>query len=97
MRRWRHFDACDWILTLEAQLWRVDCPRCGVVVEQVTWAEPAQLETRKSLGFSPLSQTRPSRWFFGSLVISTDGSGALVCGKTSSPRSQFTQAQAIPK
>lgn len=24
---------------LKAQLWRVDCPRCGVVVEQVSWAE----------------------------------------------------------
>jgi transposase len=46
MRRWRHLDACDWILTLEAQLWRVDCPRCGVVVEQVTWADPHSGFTR---------------------------------------------------
>ena len=38
-RRWRHLDFGAWTVLLEAQLWRVDCPRCGVVVEQVSWAD----------------------------------------------------------
>jgi len=39
-RRWRHLDFGGWMLFLEAALWRVECERCGVVVEQVTWAGP---------------------------------------------------------
>lgn len=39
-RRWRHLDFGAWQVHLEATLARVDCPRCGVVVEQVSWAEP---------------------------------------------------------
>src|SRR5712672_4195219 len=36
---------------LEAQLWRVECPRCGVVVEQVSWAEAS---SRFTLPFEEL-------------------------------------------
>ena len=45
-RRWRHLDFGGWMVHLEAQLWRVDCPRCGVVVEQVSWADPKSRFTR---------------------------------------------------
>lgn len=38
-RRWRHLDFGAWRVQLQAQLWRVDCSRCGVVVEQVSWAD----------------------------------------------------------
>ena len=38
-RRWRHLDFGAWMLLLEAQLWRVDCDLCGVVVERVPWAD----------------------------------------------------------
>jgi transposase len=40
LRRWRHLDFGNQVVELEAQLWRVNCPRCGVVVEQVSWADP---------------------------------------------------------
>lgn len=39
-RRWRHLDFGAWQVYLEGTLARVDCRRCGVVVEQVSWAEP---------------------------------------------------------
>ncbi len=45
-RRWRSLDFGSWIVQLEARLWRVNCPRCGVVVEQVTWADPMSRFTR---------------------------------------------------
>lgn len=39
-RRWRHLDFGQFTAFLEAQLWRVECPRCdAVVVEEVTWAD----------------------------------------------------------
>ena len=38
-RRWRHLDFANQMVHLQAQLWRVDCRRCGVVVEQVSWAD----------------------------------------------------------
>jgi transposase len=38
-RRWRHLDFGNQMVHLQAQLWRVDCRRCGVVVEQVSWAD----------------------------------------------------------
>lgn len=38
-RRWRHLDFGNRMVHLQAQLWRVDCRRCGVVVEQVSWAD----------------------------------------------------------
>lgn len=38
-RRWRHLDFGQQIVELQAQLWRVDCWRCGVVVERVSWAD----------------------------------------------------------
>lgn len=37
-RRWRHLDFGAALVHLESQLWRVQCGRCGVVVEQVSWA-----------------------------------------------------------
>lgn len=45
-RRWRHLDFGRCAVYLEAQLWRVACPRCGIVVEQVSWAEPGARHTR---------------------------------------------------
>ena len=45
-RRWRHLDFGACATFLEARLWRVDCSRCGVVVEQVAWAEPGARHTR---------------------------------------------------
>ena len=38
-RTWRHLDACGMQMLLRYQLRRVNCPRCGVVVEMVPWAE----------------------------------------------------------
>ena len=38
-RRWRHLDFGAWQVFLEAQLCRVECRRCGVNVEQVSWAD----------------------------------------------------------
>lgn len=38
-RRWRHLDLAAMKLHLRYDLRRVDCPRCGVVVELVPWAE----------------------------------------------------------
>lgn len=38
-RRWRHLDFGAWQVLLEAQLWRVECKRCGIGVEQVSWAD----------------------------------------------------------
>jgi transposase len=45
-RRWRHLDFGGCRVYLESQLWRVDCPRCGVVVEQVSWADAGARHTR---------------------------------------------------
>lgn len=45
-RRWRHLDFGAWQVSLEAQLCRVECPRCGVNVEQVTWADARSRFTR---------------------------------------------------
>lgn len=39
-RRWRHLDFGAWEVNVEATLARVECKHCGVVVEQVSWAEP---------------------------------------------------------
>jgi transposase len=38
-RRWRHLDFGAWRVFLEARLCRVQCRRCGVNVEQVSWAD----------------------------------------------------------
>lgn len=38
-RRWRHLDFGAWVVHLRARLWRVECKRCGVGVEQVSWAD----------------------------------------------------------
>ena len=45
-RRWRHLDLAGMRLDLRFTLRRVDCPRCGVCVELVPWAEPASWFTR---------------------------------------------------
>jgi transposase len=45
-RRWRHLDFGSWTVHVEARLWRVDCARCGVVVEQVSWADAGPRFTR---------------------------------------------------
>ena len=39
-RNWRHLDACGMEVLMRYRLRRVDCSRCGVVVELVPWAEP---------------------------------------------------------
>jgi transposase len=38
-RRWRHLDLAALRVWLRCTIRRVDCPRCGVVVELVPWAE----------------------------------------------------------
>lgn len=38
-RRWRHLDFGAWRVFLEGELCRVECRRCGVNVEQVSWAD----------------------------------------------------------
>jgi transposase len=39
-RKWRHLDVGPYRVWLRYSLRRVDCPRCGVVVEFVPWADP---------------------------------------------------------
>ncbi len=50
-RRWRHLDFGAHQVYLEAALARVECDRCGVVVEQVSWAEP---DSRFTLHFEEM-------------------------------------------
>ena len=38
-RHWRHLDVAGMVTSLWYRQRRVDCPRCGVVVEMVPWAE----------------------------------------------------------
>ena len=45
-RRWRHQDFGCWRVELVAAMPRVDCPKCGVVVARVPWAEPGSRFTR---------------------------------------------------
>lgn len=45
-RRWRHLDLAGMTLHLRYDTRRVDCPRCGVKVEQIPWAEPGSWFTR---------------------------------------------------
>ena len=44
--RWRHQDFGCWRVELVAAMPRVDCPKCGVVVARVPWAEPGSRFTR---------------------------------------------------
>lgn len=45
-RRWRHLDVAGMLLHLRYDIRRVKCPRCGVKVEQVPWAETGAWFTR---------------------------------------------------
>src|SRR5262249_43078613 len=45
-RSWRHLDLAGMRLLLRYKQRRVDCPRCGVLVELVPWAEPGSWFTR---------------------------------------------------
>lgn len=45
-RRWRHQDFGCWRVELVAAMPRVDCPKCGVVVARVPWAELGSRATR---------------------------------------------------
>jgi len=45
-RRWRHLDVAGMVTSLRYRLRRVDCPRCGVCVEMVPWAETSSWFTR---------------------------------------------------
>jgi len=45
-RRWRHLDLAGMTLHLRYDTRRVECPRCGVKVEQVPWAETGSWFTR---------------------------------------------------
>ena len=45
-RTWRHLDVGGMALRLRYGLRRVDCPRCGVVVETVPWADKSAWHTR---------------------------------------------------
>lgn len=46
-RRWRHLDLAGIKLHLRYDIRRVSCPRCGVKVELVPWAEPGSWFTRE--------------------------------------------------
>ncbi len=46
-RRWRDLDALGLRVYLEGARRRVNCGRCGIVVEAVTWAEPKSGFTRR--------------------------------------------------
>ncbi len=39
--RWRHLDYGERRLFLEMARWRVNCPQCGIVAEQVPWSDPS--------------------------------------------------------
>lgn len=45
-RRWRHLDLAGMLVHLRYDTRRVDCPRCGVKVEQIPWAETSAWFTR---------------------------------------------------
>ena len=45
-RTWRHLDLAGMKTRLRYEIRRVDCPQCGVRVEQVPWAEPGSNFTR---------------------------------------------------
>jgi len=45
-RRWRHLDVAGMLLHLRYDIRRIKCPRCGVKVEQVPWAETGAWFTR---------------------------------------------------
>lgn len=45
-RRWRHLDFAGMLVQLRYDTRRVDCPRCGVKVEQLPWAETSAWFTR---------------------------------------------------
>ena len=45
-RSWRHLDLAGMRVVLRYELRRVDCPRCGVRIELVPWAEPDSWFTR---------------------------------------------------
>jgi transposase len=45
-RRWRHLDLAGMTLHLRCEVRRVNCPRCGVRIEQVPWADPGSWFTR---------------------------------------------------
>ncbi len=42
-RRWRHLDLSGMTLQLRYDTRRVECPRCGVKIEQVPWAETTRV------------------------------------------------------
>ena len=44
-RFWRHLDLAGMRFKLRYAIRRVDCPRCGVIVEMVPWAEPGSFFT----------------------------------------------------
>lgn len=46
VRTWRHLDFGGWQILLEASLARVECPSCGIVVEQVSFADPRSRFTK---------------------------------------------------
>lgn len=45
-RRWRHLDVAGMLVHLRYDTRRVDCPRCGVKVERLPWAETSAWFTR---------------------------------------------------
>jgi transposase len=45
-RKWRHLDLAGMRILLRYRLRRVNCPRCGVIIEAVPWAEPGSWFTR---------------------------------------------------
>ena len=46
VRTWRHLDLGGMLTLLRYAIRRVDCPRCGVKVEKVPWADPGSRFTK---------------------------------------------------
>ena len=46
-RRWRDLDVLGHRAWLEGSLWRVSCAKCGVVVEEVSWADAGSRFTQR--------------------------------------------------
>lgn len=67
-RSWRHLDLAGMKLTLRYRLRRVDCRRCGIVVELVPWAEPGSVFTREFEEMTAYFAQRTDRTTVSSLL-----------------------------
>ena len=77
-RRWRHQDFGCWRVELVAAMPRVDCPKCGVVVARVPWAEPGSRFTKDfEAECAWLMTVANQRTVSGSLHVSWRTAGAV--------------------